>query len=136
MIGERNIVEVVVAVVGVERAPATVPRLQPDGPFGAARDRLVVPRPDAATSAVERADDGGGVVKVRVVRVVVLERPAAGAQIGGIVGPVAADGPAPAAGSASRARASAAASASGDRTSSMACAASAVSHTGDRHGWQ
>ncbi len=42
MIGEGNVVEIVVRVVGVEGAPAAVLALHADDPFGGALDRLIV----------------------------------------------------------------------------------------------
>ncbi len=38
MIGERNVVQIVIGVVGIERAPAAVLALQTLDPFAAARD--------------------------------------------------------------------------------------------------
>lgn len=41
MVGERNVVEIVVRVVGVERGPAPVLALQANNPFARARDCFV-----------------------------------------------------------------------------------------------
>ena len=42
MIGEGNVVEVVIDIVGIEGRPAAVAALQAGDPFDAARDGLVV----------------------------------------------------------------------------------------------
>ena len=93
MIGEGNVVEVVIDIVGIERRPAAIAALQALDPFDAARDGLVVGLPAPASAlaprAVHRHDDDGGVVEIGIVRVAVLERPAAGTHVGPPLAPVA-----------------------------------------------
>src|SRR6185312_16943423 len=74
VIGERDVVQGIMRVVGVERAPAAVLALHADDPLAGAVDRLAVAR---AVEAVEREADRGGVVDIGVMRVLVLEGPAA-----------------------------------------------------------
>ena len=92
VIGERNVVEVVVDIVGIERRPAAIAALQALDPFDAARDGLIVGAAACAglaPRAVHRHDDDGGVVEIGVVRIAVLERPAAGTHVGPPLAPVA-----------------------------------------------
>ena len=79
MIGEGNVVQHIMGVVGVERAPAAVRALHPDHPFGGARDAVAV---FFRIRPVQRHRHDRGVVDVGVVVVAVLERPAAGANAG------------------------------------------------------
>ena len=55
MIGERNVVEIVIDIVGIEGRPAAVAALQAGDPFDAARDRLVVAWNRRARTASRRA---------------------------------------------------------------------------------
>ena len=78
MVGERNIVEVVVAVIDVERAPAAIPALHALDPFAPSRDRAVETiRAGRLLGAIHRHHDDGGVVEIGIVRVGVLEGPSA-----------------------------------------------------------
>ena len=84
MVGEGDVVEVVVGVVGVEGGPAAVLALQADDPL-ARRGRWPrrSPRaPSAPPGAVHGHGHHGGVVEVGIVGVAVLEGPAAGAHVG------------------------------------------------------
>ena len=78
-------------VVGVERPPAAVLALHADGPFGAAADRLVNALGLRVADPTERQHDLGGVVDVRVVVVVELERPSARGELRPADRPVALD---------------------------------------------
>ena len=92
MIGERDVVEIVVLVVGIERAPGAVLALHADDPFPRPGDRAAeVGLGAQALHAIHRHHHHGGVVDVRIVRIGVLERPAAGADIGPPRDPVAFD---------------------------------------------
>ena len=92
VIGERDVVEIVIFVVGVERAPGAVLALHADDPFARARDRgVVVLAAGQVLHAVHRHGDDGGVVDVGIMRVGVLEGPAARADVGPPRDPVAAD---------------------------------------------
>ncbi len=86
VIGERDVIEIEMHVVGVERAPPAVAALHAEDPFLGAVDRLAVAGP---VEAVERQGNRGGVVEIGVMRVGVLERPAARPQPGTGRGPVA-----------------------------------------------
>ena len=92
VIGERDVVEIIIFVVGVEGAPAAVLALHAHDPFAArARAPRRSPRrPDRFCSAVHRHGDDGGVVDIGIMRVGVLERPAAGPHVGPPRDPVAA----------------------------------------------
>ena len=83
VVGERNVVEIVVFVVGVERAPAAVPALQVRGSIPARARSRGDDRSSASTlsRAIHRQRHHGGVVDVGIMRVGVLERPAAGAHM-------------------------------------------------------
>ena len=98
--------------------------------------RSIASRVAGPVEAVERQRDGGGVVEIGVMRVGVLEGPAAGPQPGPRRRPVADRiehlplfQPVERAPDRRRQRRS-------SPTSISACAASAVSHTGDTQGWQ
>ncbi len=73
VVGERDVVEVKMSVVGVERAPAAIPALHPDHPGAGTLDRVRVGR---IAIAVQQHPDHGGVVHIRVMIVVVLKSPA------------------------------------------------------------
>ena len=90
MIGERNIVEVQVVVVGIEGAPAAVATLQAADPFTPAVDRRLEPLvAKTALRPVHRHDHDGGVIEVGVMRVGILERPSAGTHVRPVGDPVA-----------------------------------------------
>ena len=74
VIGEGDVVEIVISVIGVERAPAAVAALQALDPFARPRDRRRIMLPGCA---IHRHDDDRGVVDVGIMRVGVLERPSA-----------------------------------------------------------
>src|SRR5262249_25069682 len=78
MVGERNIVEIVINIVDIESGPAAIAALQAPHPFGSARNSLVIPPacPDPA-STVHRHDDHGCVVKIGIMRIGILEGPTA-----------------------------------------------------------
>src|SRR5439155_22495463 len=86
MIGERNMVEVVMRVVGIERRPTAVAALHAEDPFGRPVDSRLVCGP---VKAVERQCHGRGVVKIGVVRIGVLKGPAARSEPGASDRPVA-----------------------------------------------
>ena len=85
-VAERDLRDPVLGVVGVERAPAAVPRLHPGDPVERAADGRV---PDPQLAEGER--DHGRVVDVRVEVVLELEGPAAGRELGPADRPVALD---------------------------------------------
>ena len=92
-------------------------------------------RPESFCSAIHRHGDDGGVVDIGIMRIGVLERPAAGAQIGPPRDPIAAHvehllrhQPVEAAFDAPTARS--------PPTSSSAWPASPVSQIGETQGWQ
>ena len=80
MVGERDIVEIMIGVVGVERRPGAVRALQPDDPFARAGDRfrvaLLIRPGDLAVGAVHRHRHDRRVVEIGIMRIGVLERPA------------------------------------------------------------
>jgi len=91
VVGERDVVQVEMRVLRLERAPAAVEhaaavRLHPDDPFAGARDRLGI---GGLVIPVQQHRHHGGVVHVGVVRVFVLERPTARPQAGTTHRPVA-----------------------------------------------
>ncbi len=91
MVGERDVVEVIIFVVGVEGAPGTILALHPQNPFAGARQRSIeVPPPGQILQPIHRHGDDGGVIDVRIVRIGVLKGPAAGTKIGPSRDPVAA----------------------------------------------
>ena len=91
MIGERQIVEIVLVVIRIERAPAAIVTLQAFDPFAGAGYGLIVRAAAPARRPVHRHDNNCGIVEVRVIVVVVLEGPAAWPDIGALVGPVPCD---------------------------------------------
>ncbi len=74
MVGERNIVETVLGVFGIEGAPAAILALHAQNPPRGTLDGATMA---TRIGSVQRHDDDGGVVHIRVVVVFVLERPAA-----------------------------------------------------------
>ena len=92
MIGEGNVVEIVVLVVGIERAPSAVLALHPHDPFPGPGDRAAeVGLGIRALHAIHRHHHDRGIIDVRVVRIGVLKRPAAGTDIGPPRDPIAFD---------------------------------------------
>ena len=91
MIGERQIVEILLVVVGVERAPAAAPALHPLDPFAATSDRFDIARAIVAGGTVHRHHHDRGVVGVGIEIVGILKRPAAGPEPRALVGPIADD---------------------------------------------
>src|SRR6185437_12409134 len=90
MIGERNIVEIIINIVDIECRPAAISALQAFDPFGTALDRRIEARAGAgAARSVHRHHDYGGVIEVRIMRIGILESPAAGPYIGALHRPVA-----------------------------------------------
>ncbi len=79
MIGERNMVQDVVLVVGVERSPAAVSALHPEHPLDAAFHGFAA---STAVRAVQTHHHHGCVVDVRIMVVPVLEWPASGPDAG------------------------------------------------------
>src|SRR4029077_8638592 len=76
-----------------ESAPSAVGALQAQHPFASALNRFAAVR-FAADDAAERESlprpaDHGGVVEIRIMRVRVLERPAAGTNVRPLIGPIA-----------------------------------------------
>ena len=88
VVGEGNVVEGVVLVLGVEGAPAAVLVLHGDDPRGCSLDRLAV---RLGIGPVERHGDDRRVVHVGVVVVAILEGPASRRGIRPHRGPVARD---------------------------------------------
>ena len=91
MIGEGDVIEVLVIVVGVEGAPAAILALQADHPLAAPADRLSKARRIrfAATGRpVHGHHHDGRIIQVRIVRIGVLERPPAGPHPRAPFGPV------------------------------------------------
>src|SRR5260221_181749 len=92
VIGERNVVEVIFEIVDVEGGPAAIATLHTLDPFAAAGDRNIVFLALAgAPGAIHGHHHHGGVVEVRVIGIVVLKGPAAGANLRPLHGPVAFD---------------------------------------------
>ncbi len=92
MIGERNVVEIIFEIVDVEGGPAAIAALHALDPFAAAGDRDIIFRAlRGAPRAIHRHHHDGGVVEVGIIGVVVLEGPAAGANIRPLHRPVALD---------------------------------------------
>jgi hypothetical protein len=89
VIGERDVVQVEAVVVRVERRPAAVLVLHPEEPAHAA----LLGEPHAigveAADLLERHEDHGGVVEVRIEVVAVLEGPAARLHVRPLYAPVA-----------------------------------------------
>src|SRR5262249_7972232 len=76
--------QIVMRVVGIEGAPTAIAALHADDPLGCALDR----RPIAlAVAAIERHDNDRGVVEIGIMRVLILEGPAAGADAGALLRP-------------------------------------------------
>ena len=88
MIGERNVVQVIMCVIRVERAPAAIFRLHADNPVGGEAQRILIGQ---WVGPVERHGNNGGIVDVGVEIVAVLEGPAARCDIFCPTGPVAPD---------------------------------------------
>ena len=86
VVGEGDVVQVELGVFRFECAPAAVAALHADDPGSGALDGV---RVGGVAVAVQQHADDGGVVHVGVVGVVVLERPAAGLDIGAADSPVA-----------------------------------------------
>ena len=79
MVGERDIVEVVELVVGIECAPGAVLALHADDPLARAFERdakILTTR--RFLHAIHGHGDDGGIVDVGIMRIGILERPAAG----------------------------------------------------------
>src|SRR5262245_59270340 len=76
MVGERNIVEIVINIVDIERGPAAIAALQAPHPFDSARNGLVIPPacPNPA-GTVHRHDDHGCIVEIGIMRIGILEGP-------------------------------------------------------------
>ena len=73
MVGKWNVVQISVVIVDVESAPAAIRTLHADDPFRGARDGFgVFPR----IGAMQGHADNGRIVHIRIVRIIVLERPA------------------------------------------------------------
>ena len=94
MIRERNVIEVEMRVLRLERAPAAVefsaaPGLHADDPFAGAGDGLAVRR---IAAAMQEHGDDGGIVHIGIMRVFVLERPSARPQTGTADSPIAGEG--------------------------------------------
>ncbi len=89
VVGERDVVEIVEFVVGVERAPGAVLALHADDPFARRRDRgAKVALRREPLRAFHRHHHHGGIVGIGIMRIGVLERPAAGLEIGAPRDPV------------------------------------------------
>ena len=92
MVGERDVVEEFAGIVGIERAPAAVARLQALDPFAGAGDRRVEgSRRAFLLRALHAHDDDGGVVEIGIMRIGILEGPAAGPHSRALECPVALD---------------------------------------------
>src|SRR5206468_5047940 len=79
VVGEWDVVQVVVRIVGIKRSPAAISALHPDDPLGGAIDGPAIPCP---VKAVESKGDRGSVVEIGIIRVFVLKGPAAGSHFG------------------------------------------------------
>ena len=87
VIGERDVVQEVMIVVGIEGAPAAIAALHADDPLPRPFHRVGM---GGVAVAVQQHGDNGRVVDIRIVVIVVLERPAARRRIRLDLGPVAA----------------------------------------------
>ena len=93
VIGEGDVVEVVMGVVSIKGAPAAALALHANGPVRRALDGLVGARRRGAggtAMAVHGQHHHGGVIHIGVMRVLVLEGPAARLEMRPLPGPVAA----------------------------------------------
>ena len=78
MIGERDVVEIILEIVDVESSPASVAALHAFDPFAAARDRHVIFVASRLTALpIHRHHDHRGVIEIGVIGIVVLECPTA-----------------------------------------------------------
>ena len=90
MIGERNVVEIIFEIVDIERGPTAIAALHALDPLAAASDRCVVFMALAsAPRAIHCHHHHRGVVEIGIVGIVVLEGPAAGANLWPLDGPIA-----------------------------------------------
>src|SRR5262249_12280826 len=90
MIGEWNIVEIIIFVVGVEYAPAGIDALHADDPLTRARNCAGIAALPRVLHAVKRHRYHRGVVDVGIMRIGILKRPAARPHIRPLRDPVAA----------------------------------------------
>ncbi len=89
MVRERDVVEIVFKIVGIERRKAAVAALHALDPLAAARDRLVVfIAAIVAAYPVHRHDHDSGIIEIGIVGVGVLERPSARPHVRTFHGPV------------------------------------------------
>ncbi len=86
VIGEGDVVEIVVGVVDIEGSPAAIAALHADEPFRRAGDRFAIFR---SVQPVERQCHHRSIVEIGVMRIGVLERPTAGPKPGPRHGPIA-----------------------------------------------
>ena len=92
MIGKRDIVEIIVFVIRIERAPSAVFALHPQNPFACHGNRRTeVALRVQALRAIHRHHHHRRVVDIGIVRIGVLEGPAAGPDIGPPRDPIAFD---------------------------------------------
>ena len=90
VIGERDIVEILVVVVGVEGAPAAIAALHADDPFAGTRNGILISPPiPEPVGTIHRHNHNRGIVDIRVIGVVVLEGPSARPQARSRLGPIA-----------------------------------------------
>ena len=89
MIGEGNIVEIVVNVVDVERRPTAVAALQTFDPFDGTFNSLVVAVAGSRPAcAIHCHNDHRGIIEIRIVRVGILKCPTARPHVRAPGGPV------------------------------------------------
>ena len=89
-VGERDLVEELAEIVGIEGAPAAVPTLHAERPVHPALDRVCLVTFIRHRDPSQHHQDDGGVVGIRVPVVRELEGPAAGLEVGILHLPVAA----------------------------------------------
>ena len=81
VIGERDIIQIIIVIIGIEGAPAAVGALQAFDPLARARDRTVVIWSlvigSLACRAVHRHRDNSGIVEIWIIGVGILKCPAA-----------------------------------------------------------
>jgi hypothetical protein len=90
VIGEGNIVEILVVVVGVVGAPAAIAALHAENPFAATRNRIpILPAIRKPVGTIHRHGHHRGIVDVRIIGIGIFERPSARPHVRPAFGPVA-----------------------------------------------
>src|SRR5438046_2457477 len=78
MMEERDMIQVIMRIIGIERSPSAISALHPEDPISRPINRLSI---SGSVETVESKTNRGSIVEIGVIRVIILKGPAAGRDV-------------------------------------------------------